>query len=150
MFFSIQDLELRKLSFDVDFQPGEIDFDENQFRQVGPLHTDGVAELLSNTLGEIRIRGNLKAEMEVLCDRCLETSRLPLSERFDLFYRPSPKGGIGHDIAIDEGEAEIGFYDGLGLELEDVVREARFVVDPDACALPRRLCRNLSSMRQQS
>ena len=57
LFVSVQDLELRKLVFDVDFPAGEIDL--GGLRQVGPLHAEGQAELLSNTLGEIRIQGEI-------------------------------------------------------------------------------------------
>ena len=123
MFLNIRELELRKVRFDEDFPPGEIEFDVN-IRQLGPLNAAGFAELLSNTLGEIRIRGHVKAELELPCDRCLEPVRYPIDQDFDLFYRPAPKAGnTPHEVAIDEGEAEIGFYEGLGLELSEVVRE---------------------------
>ena len=123
MFLSVQELEVKPLHFDVDFPPGEIDFEESQFRQISQLHTEGTAELLSNTLGEIRVEGTLQVEMEVQCDRCLEPTRYPMDSGYNLFYRPAPKLVPGHDIAIDEGEAQIGFYEGHGLELADVVRE---------------------------
>jgi uncharacterized metal-binding protein YceD (DUF177 family) len=121
LFVSVQELELRKLPFDVDFAVGEIDF--GGLRQVGPLHAEGQAELLSNTLGEIRINGNVRAEIEADCDRCLEPVRRPIDSRFELFYRPAPDKDIAHDVAIDAGEAEIGFYDGAGIELAEVLRE---------------------------
>lgn len=123
MFFNLRELELRKIRFDEDFPAGEIDFDANLVRQVGPLQVTGIAELLNNTLGEIRVRGHVSAEMEVSCDRCLEPTGFPVDSDFDLFYRPTPEEEIPHDLAIDEGEAEIGFYEGPGIELSDVVRE---------------------------
>jgi uncharacterized protein len=123
VFFSVQELEVKKIHFEVDFPPGEIDFEESQFRQVSQLHTEGTAELLSNSLGEIRVTGTLRVEMEVDCDRCLEPTRYPMDGAYNLYYRPAPKVVPGHDIAIDEGEAQIGFYEGHGLELTDVVRE---------------------------
>lgn len=123
MFLNIRELELRKVRFDEDFSTGEIDFDPD-IHQVGVLNASGIAELLNNTLGEIRVRGRVKAEFELACDRCLEPVRYPMDREFDLFYRPAPaKGDTPHDLEIDEGEAEIGFYQGLGLELSEVVRE---------------------------
>jgi uncharacterized protein len=121
LFVSVQELELRKVPFDLDFAAGEIDL--GGLRQVGPLHAEGQAELLSNTLGEIRIQGTVRAEIEADCDRCLDPVRLPIDSRFDLFYRPAPDMDAPHDIAIDAGEAEIGFYDGPGIELAEVLRE---------------------------
>ena len=121
MFVSVQELELRKLVFDVDFAAGEIDL--GGLRQVGPLHAEGQAELLSNTLGEIRIHGKINVEIAAECDRCLELIRRAIDSDFDLFYRPTPDSSLPHELAIDEGEAEIGFYSGGGIELAEVMRE---------------------------
>jgi uncharacterized protein len=137
LFFNLRELELRKIQFDEDFPAGEIDFDSNQLRQVGPLHAVGVAELLNNTLGEIRVRGSVRVEIEMDCDRCLEPVRYQMDREFDLYYRPAPEpGDVPHEFAIDAGETEIGYYEGLGLDLADVLRE--FVL----LSLPMRLvCR---------
>jgi uncharacterized protein len=123
VFLSIRELEVRKRRFDLEFPAGEIDFGDDQLKQAGALHTEGEAELLNNTLGEIRVRGRLAVEMEAACDRCLEPVRIPLSSEFDLFYRPAPGCDTPHDLAIDEGEAEIGFYEGAGIELSEILRE---------------------------
>ena len=122
MFLSVRELELRRVPFDVEFPPGEIDFEPSTARQVSPLHAEGTAELLSNTLGEIRVRGNLKVRMEAECDRCLEPVPVDLGSDFDVFYRPAPKAVPG-EVALDAGEAEIGFYQGGGIELGDIIRE---------------------------
>ena len=64
--------------------------------------------------------------MEADCDRCLETAQFPLEDDFDLFYRPEPdkpEHHPGEEIAIDEGESQIAFYKGAGLELNDILRE---------------------------
>jgi uncharacterized protein len=137
LFFNVRELELRKVRFDEEFPAGEIDFDSNQLRQVGPLHAAGVAELLNNTLGEIRIRGRVTVELEIPCDRCLEPTRFPIDRDFDLFYRPAPEEpDTPHDMAIDAGESEIGFYEGMGIELGEILREYVLL------ALPmRQVCR---------
>ncbi|MBC7926733.1 MAG: DUF177 domain-containing protein [Bryobacteraceae bacterium] len=123
MFFSVQELELRKVRFQEDLAAGAVDFSDTGLNQIGALHAEGEAELLSNTLGEIRVRGNLSVEFDMQCDRCLEPVHYPLTGSFDLFYRPAPKGPLPSEVAIDAGEAEIGFYDGDGMELTDVLRE---------------------------
>lgn len=123
MFFSVQDLEVRKIHFDVGFPPGEIDFLEPELKQKGELKASGVVELLSHTLGEIRIQGHVRVELEVPCDRCLEPASIPIDSDVDLFYRPADTGPEGEEVEIDDGESEIGFYEGDGLELEEVLRE---------------------------
>ena len=123
MFLSIKEMEVRKVRFDETFQPGEIDFSSEDVRQSSPLHATGVAELLANTDGEVRIQGQLTVKLESECDRCLGRAEFPLDARFDLFYRPSQALNGSEEVAIDEGEAEMGFYEGAGLELEDILRE---------------------------
>ena len=124
MFVSATELERRPLRFDVTFQPGEIAFSE-ELRQDGPLHAVGSAELLRNTLGEIRFRGHLKACMVAACDRCLEPAVSDINSDFDLFYRPEtkPDDHLHHDFRIDDGEVDLSFYSGDGLELTEVLRE---------------------------
>jgi len=117
-------LELKKIRFEVDFRPGEIDFDQQRMRQVSPLRTEGSAELLNNTLGEVRIHGKLEVGLEMNCDRCLEPVPYRLATSFDLFYRPLPElEGPGHEVELDEGETQIGFYEGEGIELGEILRE---------------------------
>ena len=123
MFLSIKDLELRKARFDETFEPGKIDFSDAGLRQVAPLHAKGVAELLPHTGGEVRVSGEYDVTLEAECDRCLGLARFPLETRFDLFYRPMSDIAVEEEVAIDEGEAELGFYEGAGMQLEDILRE---------------------------
>lgn len=123
VFFSVQELELRKLHFDVAIPPGEIEFLDPKLRQVSPLATSGKVELLAHTLGEIRVAGHLRVMMQADCDRCLEPAEIEIDSDFDLFYRPAVKIPAHEEVEIDAGETEIGFYDGNGIELNDIVRE---------------------------
>jgi uncharacterized protein len=122
MFFHITELERRNIHFDVLYKPGEIAFDV-ELRQVADLHSTGSAELLKNTLGEIRIRGHVRTELEADCDRCLEPARLSLDQPFDLFYRPAGSIDTHQEMQIGDGEIDIAFYDGDGVALEEAVRE---------------------------
>jgi uncharacterized protein len=123
MFLSVKELELRKIRFDETFQPGQIDFSDEDLVQRSPLQASGTVELLAHTDGEVRIQGRLKTEMSAQCDRCLGQASFPLDAGFDLFYRPVSFIARDEEVEIDEGEAEIGFYEGGGLELEDILRE---------------------------
>jgi uncharacterized protein len=116
-------MELRKIRFDEAFQPGQIDFSGEELEQSGPLEVKGSAELLAHSDGEVRIQGRYTVELTAQCDRCLGGARFPLSAGFDLFYRPMSFIARDEEVEIDEGEAEIGFYEGGGLELEDILRE---------------------------
>lgn len=136
MFLSVKEMEVRKIRFDEIFQPGQIDFTEEEVRQDGPLHVTGIAELLPNTDGEVRIRGTLDVTMRTDCDRCLGEALFPLQAKLDLFYRPMADIAREEEMEIDEGEAEIGFYEGEGMELEDILREQILLLLP-----MQRVCR---------
>jgi uncharacterized protein len=123
MFLSVKEMELRKIRFDETLQPGQIEFASENLEQACPLHAVGSAELLKNTGGEVRVQGRYTVELTAECDRCLVNARFPLDTGFDLFYQPASAIARDEEIEIHEGEAEIGFYDGGGLELEDILRE---------------------------
>lgn len=122
MFFSLSELELRRIHFDVVYRPGEFQLSAD-LRQESNLHAAGSVELLRNTLGEIRIQGNLQVTVSAECDRCLERALIPVEGPFDLFYRPVPQTNGHHEHRIAEGEVDLSFYEGNGLSLEDVLRE---------------------------
>jgi len=122
MFFNVRDLELRAGRFDVELAPGAIEFFDPKLRQAGPLKASGKVELTVESLDEIRVAGHLTVLMEADCDRCLEPAKCPIDTDFELFYRPVAEG-YGEEIAISDDEAEMGFYEGDGIELNDVLRE---------------------------
>ncbi|MEN6603483.1 MAG: DUF177 domain-containing protein [Bryobacteraceae bacterium] len=123
MFLSIREMEQRKLVFDETFPPGEVEFLDSKLRQVSPLRATGSAALVSASLGEVRIQGRLSVEMEADCDRCLEPARFPIQADFDLYYEPMAHIARAEEVEIGAREAEVGFYEGDGLELKEILRE---------------------------
>ena len=122
MFFHVRDLEIRAGGFDVELAPGVVEFLDPKLRQTGPLRATGKVELVVGSLGEIRVKGHLSVLMEADCDRCLEPARCPIDSDFELYYRPVADG-YGEEVALDKSEAEMGFYEADGIELDDVLRE---------------------------
>ncbi len=129
MFISLQELELRSVRFDVDVPADQIDFD-SKLKQVSELHAEGSASLLNHALGEVRVQGFLHVETETSCDRCLEAIKLPIKSPFDLVYMPAGDSAAGGEDEIDEAAVEVGFYEGSGLELNDVLREVVLLALP--------------------
>jgi uncharacterized protein len=128
MKFTVAELERQAIDFDESLAPGSIDFVED-VRQVGVLHTAGRADLLkehreaNNVVEDIRVRASLQTRMEVPCARCLEPVELPVEASFDLLFRPQDADSDSADHSISTSETEIGYYEGDGLLLEDVLRE---------------------------
>jgi uncharacterized protein len=122
--------ELAKDSVDLHEQiaKGAIDYTADVL-QTGPLAVDGRADLLvehrgpKETVEDIRVRARYEGEFELLCARCLEPVEQTLAGHFDLIFRPEDADVEAGERAITEEETEIGYYQGDGLLLEDVLRE---------------------------
>ncbi len=129
MFVSLNALELKPVSFKVDIPAGEIDL-ESKVKQSSVLHAEGSAQLLNESLGEIRIIGDLRVQIESVCDRCAEPVTSSIENHFDLIYMPAKEANASGEDEIDEAVAEVGYYDGNGLELNDVLREVVLLALP--------------------
>ena len=135
MLIRVADLHLRKLEFKQDFQPGDIDFG-SELQQIGPLHAEGRAEVIvehrghKENIDDIRVVAKLDATMEVACARCLEPVQYTVNRAFDLLYRPLGVDKRADEVAINEADTEIGYYEGEGLLLEDVLREQLLLASP--------------------
>jgi uncharacterized protein len=97
--------------------------------QIGPLPVTGRADLIVEHRGhreevaDIRVRAAYHGDFEVLCARCVEPVRSPVSGSFDLIFRPQSADADPGERSITPDETEIGYYEESGLSLEDVVRE---------------------------
>lgn len=139
MFIAVKELEQHKLTIAQRFAPGTIDFHSGDFRQVGMLVTEAVAELEGS---DIHVMGHLETELERACARCLEPVSQPVATDFDVRYRPVASVGRQEEINLAEGDTEIGFYKGEGLFLADLLAEQVYLALPMK-ALCREDCRGL-------
>jgi len=135
MFISLQELELHDVNFDEEFRPEAIDLG-NESRAQTPIHSRGRATLIEehhgkhNRLKDIRLVGDLSAAVELNCARCLETVVRDITRSFDLLYRPLGSDAGREEVTVTQAEAEIGYYQGEGLLLEDVLREQILLAVP--------------------
>jgi uncharacterized protein len=156
MFIKTKELELRKLEFNENFEPGTLDLGP-ETRQKASLRASGRAELIRENRGardviqDIRLVGNMSTQVEVRCARCLDPVERDVSESFDLLYRPQGVDAAGEEVAISEAETEIGYYRGEGVLLEDVLKEqillalpVKFICGADCKGLCPHCGRNLN------
>jgi uncharacterized protein len=129
MYISLQELELRTVRFRVDIPPGEIEYGNN-ITQSSVLHAEGTAQVLNHSLGEIRIRGMLSVTGQGICDRCLEPATFPIDNQFDLVYMPADEAATAPENEVGEAGIEVGYYEGGGLPLNDVLREVVLLALP--------------------
>jgi uncharacterized protein len=128
MFLDVKELELHPLDFAEEFAPGVIDLG-GEVRQRTPLKASGRAEVVEEHHGkhkiikDIRLRGRLEAGLELPCARCLEPVPQEIDREFELLYRPLGADAGRDELSVTDAEAEIGYYQGEGILLEDVLRE---------------------------
>ena len=128
MLIEIQDLKLHPVDFREEFSPGAIDLGE-EVRQLTPLRSQGRADLVEERHGkhkvvqDIRLRGKVATSLEVACARCLELVVHEVDRNFDLLYRPLGTDAGHEELSVTDAEAEIGYYQGESLLLEDALRE---------------------------
>lgn len=147
MFLDIKDLEVRPREFEEELQPGVIDLGQD-VRQRTPLKASGRAELVEEHHGkrqviqDIRLRGRLSASLELQCARCLEPVGQNVDRKFELLYRPLGTDAGRDELSVTDAEAEIGYYQGQGIQLEDVLREQVLLALP-LKAICRENCKGL-------
>ena len=128
MFIEVAELELHPVDFQTEFPPDAIDFGPD-VRLRAPLRTSGRAQLVEEHHGkhkvvqDIRLQGDLSTSLELPCARCIEPVLQKVARSFDLLYRPLGTDAGHEELSVTDAEAEIGYYQGEGLLLEDALRE---------------------------
>jgi uncharacterized protein len=135
MLIELAELELHPIDFQEEFPPDAIDLGED-VRQLTLLKTSGRAQLVEehhgkrNVIQDIRLNGELATRLELLCARCLEPVVQDVTRKFDLLYRPLGTDAGNEELSVTVAEAEVGYYQGGGLLLEDAIREQVLLAVP--------------------
>src|SRR4029077_328008 len=147
MFIEIHELELHPVDFEEQYVPGAIDLGPD-LRQVDDLQTSGRAQLVEERHGkhqivkDIRLTGELTTKVEMDCARCLEPVVQKVARTFDLLYRPQGTDAGRAELSVTSAEAEVSYYQGEGLLLEDALREQVLLALPIK-AICREDCKGL-------
>jgi len=128
----VQELRRRKVPFDIAFRPGSIDLTGTNYQLDSELRVVGTAQLVEET-DEIKVSARIAGLVVGECDRCLDRVRFNCDREFDLSYLAAQVGSVASEIEIEDSETEIGYYDGDGLELADVVGEQLLLWLPMQC-----------------
>jgi uncharacterized protein len=135
MLIEIKDLELHPIDFSEEYRPGTLDLGPD-LQQTTSLHAAGRAQLIEEHHGkhqrikDIRVSGELSTTLVLPCARCLEPVKQDVQRKFDLLYRPLGVDAGREEMSVTGAEAEISYYQGEGLELNDAVREQVLLAVP--------------------
>ncbi|MEL6343347.1 MAG: DUF177 domain-containing protein [Myxococcota bacterium] len=92
------------------------------------------------------VRGTASATLTGTCDRCLADVRLEIGGAVDLTYAPESEttSESGDEVRLEEEELDLGWFDGLALDMGEVVSEQLSLWMP-----PRLLCEDPGVTRIQ-
>jgi uncharacterized metal-binding protein YceD (DUF177 family) len=94
----------------------------------GELHIEKVASSL-------RVTGELRARARSSCDRCNAPIQLSLEGEVELLYSPLSGAPEADEVDLEEDDLDVGWFDGVALEMEQVVSEqlALWLPERKAC-----------------
>ena len=73
---------------------------------------------------KVEVAGDIKANVELICDRCLTHFSLPVEQSFDLLYVPAPSSGRPQEEKeLDDDDLSVSVYEAEAIDLDDLVRE---------------------------
>jgi uncharacterized protein len=121
LLIEVQDLRLHPEPFDLRLEP-ETDAEElSAVPEVsGSLHFQGQAQLAGEGM---RLRGHLHADIAPACSRCLEPIPQAVDRDLDLLYQPESVLGESAEVEIHARDADVGFFSGPGVDINEVARE---------------------------
>ncbi len=134
MLISLVNLPESGLSLQYQYQHAELDLTGYEFSLRQPPLVTG--RIVAEGRG-VRVRGQVVAELEAVCDRCLQEVSFPLQFPFDLFYTPEDElAGQSGEIELQTRDLDSAIYENDELDLDELVREQLELSLP-----PRILCR---------
>jgi uncharacterized protein len=128
------------LPFAHQYQAGELDVSAHEFVLRRPPLVQGRA---TREGIDVRVRGQLAAELEIPCDRCLQDTVINVAQPFDLFYMQyDPQTASSSERELHERDLGFSTYEDDLLDLDQLVREQLELSLP-ARVLCRSDCRGL-------
>jgi uncharacterized protein len=134
MRIEVENLKEKAEAFSHSYAPGEVELEEEGARLVSNAEVSGEA---SRRGEEVRLRGRVRTEVELLCDRCLAPSRAPLEVEFDTRFIPQTAAAAESDnVELLTEDLGLAAYEGDSVDLDELVREQILLALPS-----RNLCR---------
>ena len=121
----------------------ELKFAHEDARLHHPVALKLRAELVEHLT--LRVQGGCRTVLEFVCSRCLQLFHRPQDLQFDLYYLPfAAISKEIEEIELRDEDLEVGFYDGVQLDLSQVLSEQLVFAVPMK-PLCRSDCRGLCS-----
>jgi len=134
MRIEVEELTAAGRLFEQTYDAGEVDLEEEGARLVSEASVRGTATRKGQ---EVRLRGEIRTEVELLCDRCLAPQRAPLAVEFDTSFVPQEVEAVkSENVELQAADLVVSAYEGDAVDLDELVREQILLALPS-----RHLCR---------
>lgn len=125
--------------FNVDLSPAEIDLEEETVRLVKPVK---IAGTLSKKIAQVDIAGNITAEIEIDCTRCLSPIKTTLDFPFKVVYVTPENYTQDEEAELRAEDLDVAVFEGDKIDLPELAREQILLNLPNRF-LCRENCRGL-------
>ncbi len=116
MLIEIEDLQPEPLHVHHVYPIKEITFSHDDAVLSAPVSIDFV---LSHNDRDLHVDGTIETSIRCKCSRCTKEFSRSIAAGFDLSYVPQPKWSSGDaEIELKYDEMEVGFYDGIALDVD--------------------------------
>src|SRR5215207_6361109 len=134
MRIEVENLTAAAQPFAHTYRPEEVELEEEGARLVADAAVEGGATRKGE---QVRLRGEIKTEVELLCDRCAAPERAPLAVEFDTSFIPQEVEAVkAENVELAAEDLLLSSYEGDAVDLDELVREQIVLALPS-----RRLCR---------
>jgi uncharacterized protein len=121
MRIEVEELTAAAKPFEHTYRAGEVELEEEGARVVSDAEVRGGA---SRKGQEVRLRGEIRTEVELLCDRCLAPARKPLAVEFDTSFIPQEVEAVkAENVELQAEDLILSAYEGDSVDLDELVRE---------------------------
>jgi uncharacterized protein len=130
----VENLTAAATPFEHTYRAEELDLEEEGAR----VSADAAVRGGATRKGEqVRLRGEIKTEVELLCDRCAAPERAPLAVEFDTSFIPQEVEAVkAENVELQAEDLILSSYEGDAVDLDELVREQILLALPS-----RHLCR---------
>ena len=134
MRIEVENLTAAATPFEHTYGAAEVDLDEEAARVVSDAKVRGGATRKGE---QVRLRGTIRTEVELLCDRCAAPEHAPLEVEFDTSYIPQEvEATKAENVELQAEDLILSAYEGDAVDLDELVREQILLALPS-----RHLCR---------
>ena len=114
------------------FQPADLSGGEEEYRVTGPVD---LRMVIHKDQDRYRLVGTVKAELELVCSRCLDPFALPVDRSFDLRFLPAgtvePRTDADdEEIEVEDDDVSLTFYRDEQIDLNELLREQFYLALP--------------------